>query len=987
MSRTSSTVSAFAAACLLLVIVAVHAGDRNAGGETRRNQRDSRAAVHRPRIDFGASYDPAYDPNANRSPAEDAEPDDNPIDIETFLDGLTVHLREATRLGALSREERYLRRALERGDDDELRARIEADVGQLAGPPTFPASTVAPAFGLDDSCEHAIPVGLPGSVTMSIQPPIFIPGIGVIEDRNFLSFDVPLVEPGTPHEPLIGSIVRVESSACDAKLVAYAGCRLDGRGKIPVMGCPPGFICLDDPLCSDEGEAIDGLGACFDSTGRNSGERCLVDEDCQLSQGGPQSHAFCANAVCLSPGTYYIEVTGKFDSSPQNFDVSVRTIGTCPVPRADGYEADDSGRDAVPIGWPHSIPGNGNGRASKEIQSHTLLAYCSSGGIDTDYVKVELSRDELVRFSTAVTQPRPSNGYFYRPASHESDTEMHAQYADGTFGQAGVCNHNSSFRGGSFVDLGCRSTQTNFGILGLGPDEDPNGCMAAQAPRFFNVPSNWCIPNYLVTAFLTQNFPGPDVPFIFHDDNDPGGIDFGSTIELCLPAAGQSTQPTNPIVARVTSSAANPRSPLLNYFYETRAQTLTPCTFEREPNQTPFEASPIGIDQEVFGLNDTATTRRANAITPVRRCAGGTTPSALCYEVPRPPGPNRFAILDICGGGGTCTANISATPVTGVRTSAVSVAGFHDFDWWGPFNVAVETDVILTLAPQIIDFEADTSLSLRVGPADTDGDGFDDFPLVAEDVNTSTSSPPSTLEWTLLPAARYLANRGILGRDPRYYLVAGILTNRGDGGSSIPDHYYRLSISSRVPLAETEPNDDCLTTPQTAEVGDAWQGSLYPSGGKYLSRFGIIADCDIDAYRVSVTENTRISFLTEGDPVTTDTAIQLEDCTTGTVIACDEDGQTDTNGTYWSMLEGCLPPGNYCVRVRAWSGLGPEFGFNEFYKITFEGTPGCDPFSDPVVGDGASSCRVDDSRGPFDSFCDGDGDGSPARTACGVPLE
>ena len=70
-------------------------------------------------------------------------------------------------------------------------------------------------------------------------------------------------------------------------------------------------------------------------------------------------------------------------------------------------------------------------------------------------MRAQLSRDELVRYSTAVTQPKPSNGYFYRPASQETDTQMHLQYTDGIRGQGGLCNHNSSFRGGSWVDMGC----------------------------------------------------------------------------------------------------------------------------------------------------------------------------------------------------------------------------------------------------------------------------------------------------------------------------------------------------------------------------------------------------------------------------------------------------------------------------------------------------------------------------------------------------
>ena len=217
---------------------------------------------------------------------------------------------------------------------------------------------------------------------------------------------------------------------------------------------------------------------------------------------------------------------------------------------------------------------------------------------------------------------------------------------------------------------------------------------------------------------------------------------------------------------------------------------------------------------------------------------------------------------------------------------------------------------------------------------------------------------------------------------PHYYLVAGIESIRGDAGSSIADHYYKLSISSHQPIAETEPNDDCGGASHAAKIGETWRGALSPSGGVDVAEWGIVQDGDIDAYRIRVTENTRIEFSTDGDPATTDTTLQIESCGANAVLACDEDGQYPQHGTYGSIVRGCLTPGEYCVRVRAWAGIGPEFGMNEHYTLRFAGRSGCDPASDPVLGDGAGSCS-----GPFDAGLDGDRNGTPARTACGVPLE
>jgi len=1058
MSRKTLMATALAA-CLAVLFFAVHAADRNRRADAERTQRGVLAKEPAAKIDVGAGYIRELDPLATDVVPD--EPGDNPVDIESVLQGLSAQdsarmqgtiretaeslLRQAARkdgseqvallkrvlnlrldsspesaqivrdtnlrLAELtqepSRKVYYLKNAIGYTTDSALRTQLEQKIVALGGAISVPTNTVARNFGPDDQCTNAIPVGVPGSVTMSIQPPIVIPGIpNPIVDRNFVSFDIPLVEPGNPHQPLVGSVVQIETtSSCtteaecsapayDTLVRLYGSCASDGTAELLFQADDDGGVAGDSGL--GWLSAIEGRGACIDDTGRNTGEKCFVDAECQASQGGPNSHAFCNNTVCLPAGTYYIEALGEFGSSPQNFTVTVSQIGTCVVPRGDSYEADNAGVDATPIGWANSKPGTGNGRTNKEIQGHTILASGTASSIDVDNVQAVLAGDEIVRFSTAVTQPKPSNGYFYRPASQETDTQMHFQYADGIRGQGGVCNHNSAFRGGSWVDMGCYSSQTNCGIPGFGPDEDANGCMTGQALRFYgpspdcpDIASNWCVPNWFVPFLAPPPIgtlsPGnffQDNPFAFHDDNDPAAGDYGSQLELCLPASGTETIPNNPYVSRVTSSAANPRSPLLNYFYETRAQTLTPCIFEREPNSSPFQAHPIAMNSEVHGIADNSETRRTNVITPVMRCSTATT--QRCYAEPRPAGQPNFyaAIVDTCPGGGTCTV--------APRESAVTQHGFTDLDYWS-FSVAKKTNIIVDLTPLIIDVNSDTEVFLRVGPADTNFDGnFAEFPIVVQDNDAAT--PASHLEATVLTPAAYLAslNPPVAGQNPSYFIVTGY-TGSGDAGGSIANYYYNLTLTS-TSTPETEPNNDCLINAEQAVVGDEFTAALSPSGGRYVSAISggsIQQDCDIDSYRFSITENTRVVFSTSGDPATTDTAMQLEECGgSGLKIACDEDRSLAPNGTYWSLLQGCLPPGDYCLRVRAWSGLGPEFfDLNGFYKLTLDGTPGCDPSSDPVLGDEVSSCRVGGSRGPFDTFCDGDSDGYPAFTACGDPRQ
>ncbi len=48
-----------------------------------------------------------------------------------------------------------------------------------------------------------------------------------------------------------------------------------------------------------------------------------------------------------------------------------------------------------------------------------------------------------------------------------------------------------------------------------------------------------------------------------------------------------------------------------------------------------------------------------------------------------------------------------------------------------------------------------------------------------------------------------------------------------------------------------------------------------------------------------------------------DTTMQLVDCNSMANLACDDDGGPGT----LSLIAGCLPAGDYCVRVRAFSGF------------------------------------------------------------------
>jgi hypothetical protein len=253
-----------------------------------------------------------------------------------------------------------------------------------------------------------------------------------------------------------------------------------------------------------------------------------------------------------------------------------------------------------------------------------------------------------------------------------------------------------------------------------------------------------------------------------------------------------------------------------------------------------------------------------------------------------------------------------------------TVHGIFEFSETWPFQDAdlfsfdVTEDSLVRLETSGYDsFRVDTALDLIVGP-DDNGDFF----LLAEDDNGGVGNL-SKLEVILPPASDLLGNATA---DADYLLnVTSDQLN--------PNFPYTLHTEAvPPPKVETEPNDTCGVDSESTEPGDEWLSSINPT-------------CDFDTYKLTVTEDTFVTIETSGAG---DTTVQLRDCSDDSELACDDDGGPGL----LSLIDGCLPPGEYCVKVRAFSGFA-TFG----YGLDIGGVPGCAPTDPPTMsGDGLFTC-------------------------------
>jgi hypothetical protein len=255
-----------------------------------------------------------------------------------------------------------------------------------------------------------------------------------------------------------------------------------------------------------------------------------------------------------------------------------------------------------------------------------------------------------------------------------------------------------------------------------------------------------------------------------------------------------------------------------------------------------------------------------------------------------------------------------------------TVHGFFDFSTTFPdqdsdlWAFDVDEDQLVTLETDGYDgYACDTYFQLIVGP-----DDGGDFYLVASD-DDGGAIWLSKLEFILPPASDLLGN---VTADADYILnVTSAFLN--------PNFPYTLNTSAAdLPTVHVEGDDTCAGegAANPVAIGDSVIAEINPT-------------CDFDAYKLSLSGSAFVSVATTGGG---DTTIQLVDCGDNSVLACDDDGGPGL----LSLVQGCLPAGDYCVRVRAFSGFAT---FN--YGLEVSGAAGCTPTNPPtVIGDGLFTC-------------------------------
>jgi hypothetical protein len=276
-------------------------------------------------------------------------------------------------------------------------------------------------------------------------------------------------------------------------------------------------------------------------------------------------------------------------------------------------------------------------------------------------------------------------------------------------------------------------------------------------------------------------------------------------------------------------------------------------------------------------------------------------------------------------------------------TLGESVSGIYDYrrdfeaDWdLFSFDVTEETYVIFE-TDGYDSYAVDTYIELFVGP-----DDFGNYYTTGVWGEDNGPGWMSRIEVILPPACELLGvecpdlsgkgkkgkSKGQHNEGPSYWI--GVTSNYWN-----PNFPYTLNSRVAVPPLEetTDFGDYGSGTEQEVNLGEQWIAAIDP-------------ECDYDGYKISLANNTAIDFFTTGF----DSSMQIVECDTGEVLACDE----DSAGSLASEVTGCLPGGHdYCIRIRAYSG----YAVYPAYTVDFTGVEGCTASWPPVLTmDAAYTC-------------------------------
>jgi hypothetical protein len=145
------------------------------------------------------------------------------------------------------------------------------------------------------------------------------------------------------------------------------------------------------------------------------------------------------------------------------------------------------------------------------------------------------------------------------------------------------------------------------------------------------------------------------------------------------------------------------------------------------------------------------------------------------------------------------------------------------------------------------------------------------------------------------------------------------------------------------PVMEVEPNDTCETA-NAIEAGTDILSSIDPT-------------CDYDSFSFTLAEGRYVILETVADLGDTTMALYGD----GEFLACDDDGSFSLR----SKIEGCMPAGDYCAQVRAYSG----FSTISEYFMTLQDLGPCTATDPPsLIYDGLFRCDGFGYASPEDEF-------------------
>ena len=274
---------------------------------------------------------------------------------------------------------------------------------------------------------------------------------------------------------------------------------------------------------------------------------------------------------CLAPGTYYVEVGGFFDiSTPDNFDLEIEVTASCEAPSVDSFEPDDDRANASDIGLPTPSSGLGWGRARHEIQARNIFP---PG--DTDHATFSLTQNSLVRMGTKAQWPTFFNGFAGSGSFDNPDTVLSLFYE-------------------SRPSYGGRCNQPDLGFLPICySDEDCPDPLDNPIPGF--------------PPCIFPGFPGlpslDNSPLVVNDDRSVG--DLGSELLLCLPSSAANSPSLT--LQRWGGDYLVEITPFSGgdiFNYELQVKNEVGCLFEREPNNTFEEATPIELGRRIAAFYD-----------------------------------------------------------------------------------------------------------------------------------------------------------------------------------------------------------------------------------------------------------------------------------------------------------------------------------------------------------------------------------------------